>query len=90
MPSFLPRKESVEKWGAKNFRTLLSTTIFRPPFFDSHYFSAFENQDPLWDRLLLFWSHNINREQKGASCYDLLPILNRERLDLCFISVLQA
>ena len=27
-------REFVEKWGAKNFRTLLSRTIFRPSFFD--------------------------------------------------------
>ena len=27
-------KESVEKWEAKNFRNLLSLTIFRPTFFD--------------------------------------------------------
>ena len=26
-------KEPVEKWGAKNFRTLLSLIIFRPPIF---------------------------------------------------------
>jgi len=29
-------KESVEKWGAKNFRTLILLIIFRPSFFDGN------------------------------------------------------
>jgi hypothetical protein len=34
-------KESVEKWRAKNFRTLLSLIIFRPTFFDRKHCSQF-------------------------------------------------
>ena len=35
-------KESVEKWGAKNFRTLLSHIIFRPTCFDRKHCSRFQ------------------------------------------------
>jgi len=39
-PSQTP-KESVEKWRAKNIRTLLSLIIFRPTFFDHKHCSRF-------------------------------------------------
>jgi hypothetical protein len=43
------RKESVEKCGAKNFRTLLSLTIFRPTFFDRKHCSGIRT---------FFWGHS--------------------------------